>query len=49
MFFSVFNYYKKENKKITLKMSATKNIVKLARGVVGSVPSVSLREDLKVV
>ena len=28
MFFSVFNYYKKRTKKITLKKSATKNIVK---------------------
>jgi hypothetical protein len=49
MFFSVFNYYKKEIKKERLKKSATKNIVKLTKSLAGSVSSVSLCENLKVV
>jgi len=49
MFFSVFNYYKKRNKKRTLKKSETKNIVKKYRKNKSSKFFMSPRRELKKV
>lgn len=47
MFFSVFNYYKKRDKKITLKKSVTKDTVKNMKN--SDLSPMSLREYKKVV
>ena len=46
MFFSMFNYYKKRIKKITLKQSEAKDIVKKI-GTISPLRYLSLREENK--